>query len=411
MDNRELSLEDFLALNMKESIERSCMFFKVEYRKSWSKKRMADALAEGIRKDPLKLFFALPEEGLRFLASLFRKDGIMELDPLKPSYKPKDSGDFVDAMDMLTLFGLVQVSETTGSSLRLRIVAPYELKKVMTPFLKKEMRQFSESIDMMADVARGLLYYFGVVELETLVGMMKDKVPSFPGDLVRAVVRVRAPLGNRVRFQEIAGREYAIGFDAMDMAPHEEREFVEDLVREIEARVELEYKSFSLSELLEASEEGFVENAEEYELLLEELWDYFILDGTYMDEEGDDLTFLNDALSDEEDFEFFLYSLIDDLRRTEDLRRTLEILEANMDFPTRGVRDEVLAQFTAYTDTISRVISKGHTPLEMESMGKGGKGRVLPFKKNNKVGRNDPCPCGSGKKYKNCHGSVQNPLN
>jgi preprotein translocase subunit SecA len=22
-----------------------------------------------------------------------------------------------------------------------------------------------------------------------------------------------------------------------------------------------------------------------------------------------------------------------------------------------------------------------------------------------KVGRNDPCPCGSGKKYKNCHGA------
>ena len=24
---------------------------------------------------------------------------------------------------------------------------------------------------------------------------------------------------------------------------------------------------------------------------------------------------------------------------------------------------------------------------------------------NRKVGRNDPCPCGSGKKYKKCHGS------
>ncbi len=23
-----------------------------------------------------------------------------------------------------------------------------------------------------------------------------------------------------------------------------------------------------------------------------------------------------------------------------------------------------------------------------------------------KVGRNDPCPCGSGKKYKNCHGAL-----
>jgi uncharacterized protein YecA (UPF0149 family) len=28
--------------------------------------------------------------------------------------------------------------------------------------------------------------------------------------------------------------------------------------------------------------------------------------------------------------------------------------------------------------------------------------RVLPS--TPKVGRNDPCPCGSGKKYKRCHG-------
>ncbi|MGL5564665.1 MAG: SEC-C metal-binding domain-containing protein [Plesiomonas sp.] len=23
-----------------------------------------------------------------------------------------------------------------------------------------------------------------------------------------------------------------------------------------------------------------------------------------------------------------------------------------------------------------------------------------------KIGRNDPCPCGSGKKYKHCHGQL-----
>jgi preprotein translocase subunit SecA len=27
-----------------------------------------------------------------------------------------------------------------------------------------------------------------------------------------------------------------------------------------------------------------------------------------------------------------------------------------------------------------------------------------PAKAENKAGRNDPCPCGSGKKYKKCHG-------
>jgi len=32
---------------------------------------------------------------------------------------------------------------------------------------------------------------------------------------------------------------------------------------------------------------------------------------------------------------------------------------------------------------------------------------VEPVMVEKKVGRNDPCPCGSGKKYKNCHGMQQ----
>lgn len=33
--------------------------------------------------------------------------------------------------------------------------------------------------------------------------------------------------------------------------------------------------------------------------------------------------------------------------------------------------------------------------------------RGQPIRNTVKVGRNDPCPCGSGKKYKHCHGSQQ----
>jgi preprotein translocase subunit SecA len=29
-----------------------------------------------------------------------------------------------------------------------------------------------------------------------------------------------------------------------------------------------------------------------------------------------------------------------------------------------------------------------------------------PVRTGAKVGRNDPCPCGSGKKYKKCHGTA-----
>lgn len=30
--------------------------------------------------------------------------------------------------------------------------------------------------------------------------------------------------------------------------------------------------------------------------------------------------------------------------------------------------------------------------------------KLEPIRVGAKTGRNDPCPCGSGKKYKNCHG-------
>jgi preprotein translocase subunit SecA len=34
------------------------------------------------------------------------------------------------------------------------------------------------------------------------------------------------------------------------------------------------------------------------------------------------------------------------------------------------------------------------------------KGKHQPVHVEEKVGRNDPCPCGSGKKFKNCHGKT-----
>lgn len=33
--------------------------------------------------------------------------------------------------------------------------------------------------------------------------------------------------------------------------------------------------------------------------------------------------------------------------------------------------------------------------------------RAQVVREGRKVGRNDPCPCGSGKKYKSCHGALE----
>jgi len=47
----------------------------------------------------------------------------------------------------------------------------------------------------------------------------------------------------------------------------------------------------------------------------------------------------------------------------------------------------------------------GLKPQSLEGEG-AHRGKQQPIKVEQKVGRNDPCPCGSGKKYKNCHGKI-----
>lgn len=46
------------------------------------------------------------------------------------------------------------------------------------------------------------------------------------------------------------------------------------------------------------------------------------------------------------------------------------------------------------------LVHEGHAPMEDTRELQ----KQMPVRVEQKIGRNDPCPCGSGKKYKNCHG-------
>ena len=53
----------------------------------------------------------------------------------------------------------------------------------------------------------------------------------------------------------------------------------------------------------------------------------------------------------------------------------------------------------------ARPLSRGLDPRMTTNRGEDGEAPAhKPATAEPKVGRNDPCPCGSGKKYKKCHG-------
>lgn len=69
---------------------------------------------------------------------------------------------------------------------------------------------------------------------------------------------------------------------------------------------------------------------------------------------------------------------------------------------------EFLSLLTEFNNTTHMWMLKGHTPNDLMQEDKKQTaeltGKIIPFNqvRRHKVGRNDPCPCGSGKKYKNC---------
>ncbi|WP_028776649.1 preprotein translocase subunit SecA [Shimazuella kribbensis] len=113
---------------------------------------------------------------------------------------------------------------------------------------------------------------------------------------------------------------------------------------------------------------------------------------------------------------------MDHIDAMEQLRQGIHLRAYGQDNPLRSYQFEGFAMFEAMVQEIQEEVVKyvmkavvqEEETLTREDVAtnvtpvSGGdtneeKPKVVPLRRADKVGRNDPCPCGSGKKYKNCH--------
>ncbi len=73
--------------------------------------------------------------------------------------------------------------------------------------------------------------------------------------------------------------------------------------------------------------------------------------------------------------------------------------------PIRDSSGVQKAQAPKRTDFSQMEANKREYSPEQANMGNKKEEHVQPVRVEKKVGRNDPCPCGSGKKFKHCHGA------
>jgi hypothetical protein len=82
-------------------------------------------------------------------------------------------------------------------------------------------------------------------------------------------------------------------------------------------------------------------------------------------------------------------------------------VEAHISRPFEVSRNETLGRGKGYVRSVKKEIGwwagfAGDKPAKPKTRPAPV---VVPFRRDHKVGRNDPCPCGSGKKYKKCCGA------
>jgi len=125
------------------------------------------------------------------------------------------------------------------------------------------------------------------------------------------------------------------------------------------------------------------------------------------------------------------------LRELDDLKQSVQAATYEQKDPLLIYKFESFELFKTMIDKVNRdvvaTLVKGHIPIQDpdkvreaekrrrtdysklqtrrpdQATGADGekKQKAQPDRVEKKVGRNEPCPCGSGKKYKNCHGKSQ----
>jgi preprotein translocase subunit SecA len=71
------------------------------------------------------------------------------------------------------------------------------------------------------------------------------------------------------------------------------------------------------------------------------------------------------------------------------------LMKANLPAESKVGKEQVQKRETLKT---SRTDNHGNTNSQRKQK------QIVPIRVEAKTGRNEPCPCGSGKKYKQCHG-------
>ena len=260
-------------------------------------------------------------------------------------------------------------------------LAWYMPKEIMEEFRQLDQNQaFRKAVELNNDVFRvaaGLLFYYGVMDYDCLFAKVRQHLEISTEDL--SFSDFMKVMFNGSCWQRNVRTSEHVAYYCTVMDPGK--------ILEAQDKIGVGFAKLSYGQVYDAGEEDYIEATNEYKGLAQFFMAAYKMDVLRAAEVVGQIT-----------------SLLQNGGEMKDILAYIEKLGEPENEKDMGALSPLLIGFH---QSLRMWKLKGHTPTEIVT----GKldpegGEIISFeaarRKKAKVGRNDPCPCGSGKKYKNC---------
>jgi len=360
-----------LSKNQMDEIRRN---YSMKRLSTLKKSELAEALAARIPSAFQETLYTLDKRTYDFIKKIVKSSGIIP-----------DPGITLSDAEAFIKFGIAFPGIYKSEKV---LFMPAETMDIFTQTDGSKLQNMVRRNTEWIRLTRGMLYYYGVMGAEPVRKRMEDLT------------------GEKIDLSEFADViSFACDFngqiDSTSYGYRDNRVFQEDkIVEEHQKRPEVDYYPFTKKQLRKAGDPDFVDRTPEMNHFLRFVSDHYDVTDQDMNEMAYQITCIINSGS-------------------KPARMIIDYLQSQLEFPTSFEFMQVLTEMiTDLCNHTRQWTLKGHTPDELfqeekkfmkplpkEPFQAGqANSEVINQAKHKKPGRNDPCPCGSGKKYKNCCG-------
>ncbi len=260
-------------------------------------------------------------------------------------------------------------------------LAWYMPKEIMEEFQQLDQNQaFRKAVELNNDVFRvaaGLLFYYGVMDYDRLFAKVRQHLETSTEEL--SFSDFMKVMFNGSCWQRNVRTSEHVAYYCTVMDPGK--------ILEAQDKIGVGFAKLSYGQVYDAGEEDYIEATNEYKGLAQFFMAAYKMDVLRAAEVVGQITIL--------------------LQNGGEMKDVLAYIEKLGEPENEKDMEALSPLLIGFHQSLRMWKLKGHTSTEIVT----GKldpegGEIISFeaarRKKAKVGRNDPCPCGSGKKYKNC---------